>query len=145
METILFIMDLLLLTMDAQAAEHSLSLTSPAFQQDGEIPSLYTCDGKDISPPLQWSNAPEETKSFVLILNDPDAPSGPKDHWILFNIPAGMNGLRENMKKTPGDLKFGKKSFPPNNLYKGPCPPDREHRYIFSLFALDSPPLKTEF
>lgn len=107
------------------------SLTSPAFRNGQSIPSRYTCDGEDISPPLQIANVPEGTKSLALIVDDPDAPRGTWTHWILFNIPPGTTTIPEN--SAPGiqgvndneEIKYG-----------GPCPPQGRHRYYFRLYAL---------
>jgi len=113
-----------------------LMLQSPAFNNDGMIPIKYTCDGSDISPPLKWENPPDNTQSFVLIVEDPDAPGGTWDHWILFNIPAGVHELSENSKTLPPGTRIGMNSWKRND-YGGPCPPDRLHRYYFKLYALD--------
>lgn len=119
-----------------------LELTSSAFQQGGQVPRRYTCDGENISPPLAWSGAPEETKEFLLVCNDPDAPSGVFHHWALYNIPASWSQLDEGygpespikgMHQAIND--FGKPG------YGGPCPPKGhgEHHYHFRLSALSSP------
>ncbi len=115
----------------------ALELFSPAFKQGQNVPKQYTCDGKDISPPLFWKDAPANTKSFVLIMDDPDAPAGTWDHWILYNIPASTTLLAENNQNMPEGTLTGKNSW--NRLtYNGPCPPDREHRYFFKLYAIDT-------
>jgi Raf kinase inhibitor-like YbhB/YbcL family protein len=115
----------------------ALELLSSAFQQDGQIPSQYTCDGKNVSPPLFWKDSPEGTKSFVLIVDDPDAPSGTWDHWIIYNIPPQITSLSENLSALPDGALNGKNSWNTLN-YAGPCPPDKEHRYLFKLYALDT-------
>ena len=116
-----------------------INLTSSVFEQGAMIPKQYSCDGEDISPELSWSNIPEGTKSLVLICDDPDAPMGTFDHWILFNIPSSYDGLPENYKltnKAHESIKGGTNHF--NKLdYGGPCPPDGLHRYFFKLYALD--------
>lgn len=117
-----------------------MTLFSSAFSHEELIPPLYTCDGEDISPPLSWSNAPENTKSFALICEDPDAPMGTWIHWIIFNIPANYTQLPSNIPKTQqwqeGILQ-GKNSW--NRYgYGGPCPPSGTHRYFFTLYALDT-------
>ncbi len=116
-----------------------INLTSSVFEQGAMIPKQYSCDGEDISPELSWSNIPEGTKSLVLICDDPDAPMGTFDHWILFNIPSSYDGLPENYKltnKADEKIKGGTNHF--NKLdYGGPCPPDGLHRYFFKLYALD--------
>jgi Raf kinase inhibitor-like YbhB/YbcL family protein len=125
----------------------ALELFSPAFQPNSMIPSQYTCDGSDISPPLQWKNIPAGTKSFALIMDDPDAPVGLWVHWVLYNIPVEVTSLPENLPKTETikvnqyTLTQGKNSWPKIG-YGGPCPPDREHRYFFKLYALKE---KTNF
>jgi Raf kinase inhibitor-like YbhB/YbcL family protein len=113
-----------------------MQLMSPAFQHMGKIPSTYTCDGKDYSPPLKWTGAPKGTQSFVLIVDDPDAPVGFWDHWLLFNIPASTSELLENTKNLPEGTKAGANSWKRND-YGGPCPPDMEHQYRFRLYAID--------
>jgi hypothetical protein len=116
-----------------------MKLTSPQFERNGRIPSKYTCEGEDINPPLMISDIPEGTKSLVLIMDDPDVPKhlredGIWDHWIKFNIPPTTTTIAEGEEPegvsgqgTSGNLK-----------YHGPCPPDREHRYFFKLYALDT-------
>ena len=110
-----------------------LKITSPAFEHNGSIPEKYTCDGSDISPPLEISGVPAEAKSLVLINDDPDAPVGTWDHWIVFNIPPTTTEITEN--SVPGTQ--GKNSFRKLD-YGGPCPPSGEHRYFFKLYALDT-------
>lgn len=116
----------------------TFTLRSNAFQDGAAIPSVYTCDGKNISPPLAWQGAPAKTASYVLILDDPDAPAGDWVHWIVYNIAGNANDLPENMSSPPSGANFGKNSWG-NAAYGGPCPPDREHRYFFRLYALDAP------
>lgn len=112
-------------------------LQSPAFNDGNSIPSKYTCDADNISPPLMWQNEPENTKSFVLIVDDPDAPAGNWDHWIIFNIPITIHELSENLHSLPDGAQYGKNSWGKTS-YGGPCPPDGEHRYFFKLYALDT-------
>lgn len=122
----------------------SLTLTSPAFKNNGSIPALYTCDGKDTSPALNWSGVPQNAKSLVLIVDDPDAPdpAAPKMtwvHWVLYNIPLTATGLAEGIKDA--DLPQG--TLPGVNDWKrtgygGPCPPIGRHRYFHKLYALDT-------
>lgn len=115
------------------------SLSSAAFTQNGTIPSVYTCDSDNrngVSPPLKWENAPKETVSFVLIMDDPDAPVGSWDHWLMSNIPATTKKLDENLKTLPAGAQLGANSWKRFD-YGGPCPPDREHRYFFKIYALD--------
>ncbi len=110
-------------------------LTSPAFKNNGVIPAKYTCDGKNISPPLEWKDAPVGTKSFALIVDDPDAVPVAGfvwDHWILFNIPPHVHEIKEHSSAgIEGMTSFGKAS------YGGPCPPNGQHTYHFKLYALD--------
>jgi len=115
----------------------SLTLKSTAFDQGGTIPNKYSCDGNDISPQLSWDGAPTGTKSFALIMDDPDAPVGTWDHWVLFNLPAETKGLDENVKSLPAGTINGKNSWGKTG-WGGPCPPDKEHRYFFKVYALDS-------
>lgn len=114
-----------------------LAIKSSAFNEGGSIPSQYTCDGEDISPPLSWQDEPKNTKSFVLIVDDPDAPVGNWVHWILFNIPEAIHELSENLSSLPNGAQFGKNSWE-KSTYGGPCPPNGEHRYFFKLYALDT-------
>lgn len=122
----------------------SLSLTSPAFTHQGEIPVRFTCEGEDLSPALDWAKLPPETRSLALIVDDPDAPDpeAPKMtwvHWVLYDIPVSAEGLPEAVK--PADLPPGTKEG--LNDWKrtgwgGPCPPIGRHRYFFKLYALDT-------
>lgn len=117
----------------------AIQLISQAFSEGAMIPTRYTCDGEDVSPPLSWTDLPPETGSFALICEDPDAPVGTWDHWVLFNLPASATGLPEAV---PATATLDDGSVHGNNSwgrlgYGGPCPPGGTHRYIFSLFALD--------
>lgn len=109
-----------------------MQLSSPAFTHMGMIPKQYTCDGDDINPPLRISGIPAETQSLVLIMDDPDAPKGTWDHWIMWNIPP-TSLIPEN--SAPGEQ--GMNSWPKKG-YGGPCPPSGTHRYFFKLYALDA-------
>ncbi len=115
----------------------AFAITSTAFEHNNVIPGQFTCDGKDISPKLSWTGIPAGTKSLALIMDDPDAPMGTWDHWVLFNIPPHISELKENIKSLPEGTIEGRNSWN-NTGYGGPCPPDREHRYFFKLYALDS-------
>lgn len=119
------------------ATTMKLTLTSPQFSQGTTIPSRYTCDAENYSIPLEWANTPQNTQSLVLIMDDPDAPMGTWDHWLIFNIPPSVHTLSENLSDLPQGAKGGHNSFG-NEVYGGPCPPDREHRYFFKLYALDT-------
>lgn len=119
----------------------NMEIRSASFQNESDIPPQFSCDGANKSPGLNWSGQPEGTKSFVLIMDDPDIPAFVKqkmgievfDHWVLYNIPASAHGIAEGQsegvqgKNSSGGLG-----------YTGPCPPDREHRYFFRLYALDA-------
>ncbi len=122
----------------------ALKLSSSAFEPNGPIPTEYTCDGSDRSPPLSWSGVPERAQSLVLIVDDPDAPDprNPKTtwvHWVLYNMPRSAEGLPEGVDSD---------SLPPGTLeglndwkrtgYGGPCPPIGRHRYFHKLYALDT-------
>jgi len=117
-----------------------IKITSSAFAEGGMIPTKYTCDGEDISPPLQWDAVPEGTKTIALINDDPDAPMGTWVHWVLFNLPADVKELAENVlpnKILPNGAKQGITDFRRIG-YGGPCPPGGTHRYFFKLYALDT-------
>jgi Raf kinase inhibitor-like YbhB/YbcL family protein len=115
------------------AGEVRLKITSSAFQEGGNIPSKFTCDGSDTSPSLQITGVPSGAKSLVLIADDPDAPGGLFTHWLLWNIPPQTNSIAEGSapKGVQGANDFGKTG------YRGPCPPPGTHRYSFKVFALD--------
>jgi len=117
-----------------------IKVTSSAFNNGGMIPAKYTCDGSDISPPLQWQPVPESTESIAVICDDPDAPVGTFVHWVLFNLPAQTNELVENIpaaEALPGGGVHGRNDF--GRLgYGGPCPPSGTHRYFFKIYALDA-------
>jgi Raf kinase inhibitor-like YbhB/YbcL family protein len=119
----------------------AIQLTSSAFTEGASIPTMYTCDGKDVSPPLKWSNVPEGTKSFALISDDPDAPVGTWVHWVIYDIPAEVTELPEAVPTTEtlaNGAKQGRNDFKRIG-YGGPCPPrGGPHRYFFKLYALDS-------
>lgn len=119
-----------------------MNLTSPAFEHGNLIPRRYTCDGQDISPPLAWSGAPANTRTFALIADDPDAPMGTWVHWVAWNIAATATGLEENVPQKealPDGMKQGTTDFRRIG-YGGPCPPSGTHRYFFKLYALDTSP-----
>jgi len=125
---------ILLAVIASFAAERArIKITSSAFQEGGNIPSKFTCDGSDTSPPLQITGIPSEAKSLVLIADDPDAPGGLFTHWLVWNIPPQTNSIAEGSapKGVHGTNDFGKPD------YKGPCPPPGTHRYSFKVFALD--------
>lgn len=121
----------------------AIALRSSAFEHNKPIPSQYTCDGEDRSPPLAWSGVPAGTKSLVLIVDDPDAPdpNAPKMtwvHWVLYNLPATLSALPENASpnQLPQGAQEGYNDFK-RTRYGGPCPPIGRHRYFHKLYALD--------
>lgn len=119
-----------------------IELTSDVFSEGGVIPSEFTCDGEDISPPLSWNNLPEGTKSIAIIADDPDAPAGTWVHWVIYNIPADKQGLQQDFptdEKLQDGTTQGKNDFGRTG-YGGPCPPGGTHRYYFRIYALDSSP-----
>ena len=119
--------------LPATEATMSLTLTSDAFANGQSIPAKYSCVGKNISPALTWDEPPAGTKSFALIVDDPDAPMGIWVHWVLFNIPGSTGSLQENADSST--MSAGKNSSG-NTRYDGPCPPSGTHRYFFKLYAL---------
>ena len=117
-----------------------MELKSSAFATGGMIPTKYTCDGPDVSPPLSWSDVPAAAKSLALIADDPDAPMGTWVHWVAWNIPPNAGGLEEGVPKKdslPNGMKQGMTDFRSIG-YGGPCPPSGTHRYFFKLYALDT-------
>jgi Raf kinase inhibitor-like YbhB/YbcL family protein len=122
----------------------SFTLSSSDFVHDGAIPRRFTCQGPDISPELQWSGAPEQTRSFALIVDDPDAPdpAAPKMvyvHWLLYNLPASLKVLGQAIEEDalPHGTLQGLNDWKRTG-YGGPCPPIGRHRYFFKLYALDT-------
>jgi Raf kinase inhibitor-like YbhB/YbcL family protein len=111
-----------------------MKITSPAFQHTKEIPSEYTCDGSDTSPELNIGDVPEDTKSLVLINDDPDAPGRTWDHWIVFNMPSHVTKIEKGKEPegVAGTNSWGRTG------YGSPCPPSGTHRYFFKLYALDT-------
>jgi len=117
----------------------TMKLKSTAFNQNDMIPAKFTCQGEDINPDLSWEDVPEGTKSFALIMDDPDAPMGTWIHWLVKDIPANVKEIEEN--SVPGkevDNSFGRGN------YGGPCPPSGVHRYFFKLYALNVESLEAE-
>ena len=115
-------------------AGQGFTLNSSAFQNGGIIPATFTCDGDDVSPPLEWMNPPDGTRSFALTVTDPDAPNGTFTHWVLWNVPGSTRALeRGQATGTAGRNDFQ------GDGYGGPCPPAShgDHRYFFRLYALD--------
>ena len=126
---------------DAKPQETNMQLSIPAIAAGASVPAKFTCDGEDKSPALEWSGAPEGTKSFALILDDSDAPGGTFRHWGVYDIPPTVTGLHEGAGNEASFMQaengFG------STGYRGPCPPkgDKPHHYRFKLFALDVPEL----
>ena len=117
----------------------TMKLISPAFSHNQEIPAQYTCDGQNISPALAWSDVPETTNSFALIVDDPDAPAKVWVHWVVFNIPSTINHLNQNTSISRAEVPFlqGTNDFK-TQKWGGPCPPSGTHHYRFTLYALDN-------
>jgi len=117
------------------------TLTSEAFLEGGVVPSVFTCEGENISPALAWSGEPSGTRSFALIMDDPDAPAGTWNHWLVWDIPESVHSLPQHYRRSrpahSGTNDFG------TTGYGGPCPPKGHgpHRYFFRLYALDTPKL----
>ncbi len=142
---LIFICAVLMVTGWLYAEENmALTLRSKAFTDGGEIPTKYTCEGEDIAAPLEWEGVPEEARSLVLIVDDPDAPDpkAPKMtwvHWVLYNIPPGTSGLPKGAASAdlPPGTKEGLNDWKKTG-YGGPCPPIGRHRYFHKLYALDT-------
>lgn len=137
--------------LSAQEVNMTLRLTSSAFTEGGAIPSKYTCEGADVSPPLAWSGVPHGAKSLALIIDDPDAPdpAAPRTiwvHWVVYDLPASSTGLAEGLAAghLPEGAKAGLNDWKKPS-YGGPCPPIGRHRYFHKLYALDTtlPELRT--
>jgi hypothetical protein len=124
-----------------QSASSGMFLTTNAFKPGAMMPKEFTCDGVDSSPELDWSNPPEKTRSFALIVDDPDAPAGTWVHWVVYDMPAGTRHLPEGVPKRDEIQSGGRQGI--NDFheagYNGPCPPPGgPHRYFFKLYALDT-------
>jgi Raf kinase inhibitor-like YbhB/YbcL family protein len=121
------------------AAPDQVRLTSPAFEDGAPIPSRFTCDGEEVSPPLAWSDVPAEARSLALLVEDPDAPGGTFVHWTLYAVSPDAGGVEAG--RLPDGAREGENSFGDSG-YGGPCPPegDEPHRYVFTLYALRSDP-----
>ena len=137
---LIFFFVIILLTLPfAKAEGGTMELTSSAFSDGAMIPVKYTCDGVDVSPPLNWGALPAGTKSLALICDDPDAPVGTWVHWVYYDIPADTEGLPEKVAPHEQPAEGGTQGI--NDFrkigYGGPCPPMGRHRYFFRLYALD--------
>jgi Raf kinase inhibitor-like YbhB/YbcL family protein len=126
--------------MTTESSFAEISLASTAFEDGGPIPYLYTCEGDDISPPLQWSGAPVSTRTYAMVCEDPDAPRGTWIHWVLFNISGDAVELTKavpTLPELPSGARHGRNTAG-DMAYAGPCPPPgKPHRYFFRLYALD--------
>jgi Raf kinase inhibitor-like YbhB/YbcL family protein len=119
--------------------EDPMKLTSTAFSENASIPIKYTCKGQDVSPSLSWNEPPAGTRSFALVMDDPDAPMATWVHWVLFNLPGTARGLPEGLPSTPTFKDGSAQGLTSARSvgYHGPCPPSGTHRYFFKLYALD--------
>jgi Raf kinase inhibitor-like YbhB/YbcL family protein len=118
----------------------ALIVTSPSFKEGEMIPAKHTCDSYEVSPPLYWEGVPERAESVAVIVEDPDAPGGTWDHWVVFNLPPDFRGLSEDIEGTqgyPDSTKHGLNSWDRIG-WGGPCPPSGTHRYQFRVYALDA-------
>ena len=117
----------------------TMSLTSTAFAAGESIPAKYTCDGENVSPPLEWDEPPTGTRSLALIMDDPDAPSGTFVHWVYYDLPPDMRGLPEGVSidEKPSQGGTNGTNGAGRSGYTGPCPPSGTHRYFFRLYAVD--------
>lgn len=140
--TLAFLGSFLVLPLVALAGTEEFQILSTAFRSGERIPDVYTCKGADRSPPLTWSQPPQGTRTFALIMDDPDAPGGTFTHWIAWNIPSSLRALPEgvHLKTLDPDIREGKNDFGAIG-YRGPCPPRGHgvHHYRFRLFALKEP------
>ncbi len=139
---VLGVLGALAVQTEAEEANMSMTITSSAFAHNGSIPKQYTCEGKDISPPLTWSGIPGKAKSLALIVDDPDAPdpAAPRMtwvHWVVYNLPVSSTGLAEAAKSLPAGALEGLNDWQRTG-YGGPCPPIGRHRYFHKLYALDT-------
>lgn len=118
----------------------TFELTSPAFDQGDSIPTPYTCDGENKSPPLHWAQVPQDANSLALIMDDPDAPSGTYVHWVFYNLPPDVGMISEGAQPDDIEALGGENGSNSRGQagYTGPCPPSGEHRYFFKLYALDT-------
>jgi Raf kinase inhibitor-like YbhB/YbcL family protein len=123
-------------SMSKSQTAGNFTLISSAFEEGKSIPAKFTCDGSNISPPLSWSGFPEKTKSFAIIMDDPDAPMGTWVHWVIYNIPGTTTSFEERKSISQINANGGLNSWDEKG-YNGPCPPGGTHHYHFKLYALD--------
>src|SRR5438309_11991843 len=135
MKPISFALAIFVRTIVNMNAASSILVTTPAFQAGGDIPAKFTCNGANVNPQLKIDRLPNEAKSLVLIVDDPDAPRGLFTHWIVWNIDPKRTDIAE--KSAPAAAVQGTNDFGKSN-YGGPCPPSGTHRYFFKIFALDT-------
>jgi Raf kinase inhibitor-like YbhB/YbcL family protein len=126
--------------MEGATPMSHLKVTSTAFEEGDLIPAFYTCDGRDVSPPLSWTGGPERTVSYGLLCDDPDAPVGDWVHWLVFNLPKTVTSLKEAIAPTDTIVEGAVQATNSWNRvgYGGPCPPSGTHRYFFKVYALDA-------
>jgi Raf kinase inhibitor-like YbhB/YbcL family protein len=125
---------------EAKGAKMAIEVTSSAFEDGEGIPTRYTCDGLDVSPPLSWGSVPDGTRSLTLIADDPDAPGGTFVHWVIYDLPPDTRGLPEDVptqQTLPSGAAQGVNGAGSIG-YMGPCPPSGTHRYFFKVYALDT-------
>lgn len=140
--TVIFILlftNTLFLQIHHRGKKMGIKITSSAFTDSGMIPSKYTCDGINVSPPLAWQTEANGIKSFVLICDDPDAPAGDWVHWIIYDLPAASREIKEDCnanRNLPDGALMGVNDFHKIS-YGGPCPPSGTHKYHFKIYALD--------
>ena len=136
-KTCFFLLNFICIAFSSKSQTTSnFKLISAAFQEGRPIPAKYTCDSANISPPLSWTGFPEKTKSFAIIMYDPDAPMGTWVHWVIYNIPGSVSSLEEKNSGAQINAIEGLNSWEEKG-YNGPCPPGGTHHYNFKLYALD--------
>jgi hypothetical protein len=126
--------------MSGEGGMEKIEVRSSAFGEGSRIPSDFTCDGADISPPIEWSGVPARAQSLTIIVEDPDAPSGNWTHWLVYDLPPDLTHLQAGIsagEELPGGALQGHTDFGRTG-YGGPCPPSGEHRYFFKVYALDA-------
>ena len=139
-----FLMGMILVTCpisgQAEGALGKIDVRSSAFGEGDRIPSDFTCDGADMSPPIEWSGVPAKARSLAVIVEDPDAPAGNWTHWLVYDLPPDLTQLPAGIssgEKLPVAGSQGRTDFGKTG-YRGPCPPKGEHRYFFRVYALDA-------